>query len=67
MGTKTSSKFGQFLIVLLLLCTFLCRTGSALPSALPSAPNSRLITGRRMMAMGTGPSKSGRGGGGAPR
>ncbi|XP_006279507.2 uncharacterized protein LOC17876800 [Capsella rubella] len=45
MRNTTSSKMGQVLIVILLLCTVLGRT----ESALPSGHRSILLTGRRMM------------------
>ncbi|KAG7532732.1 hypothetical protein ISN45_Aa08g003900 [Arabidopsis thaliana x Arabidopsis arenosa] len=48
MRKKISSKFGQVLIVLLLLCTLLCRTESALPSG--QQPFLEFETGRRIMS-----------------
>ncbi|XP_010481676.1 PREDICTED: uncharacterized protein LOC104760448 [Camelina sativa] len=45
MRNTISSKMSQVLIVLLLLCTVLCHTESALPSVHQSV----LLTGRRMM------------------
>ncbi|AED95134.1 hypothetical protein ISN44_As05g042030 [Arabidopsis suecica] len=64
-----SSKSINLLILLLLLCTFLCQTESALPSH-----QELVITGRRMMSyykpntdIGTPSSTSDRGGGGNGR
>ncbi|AED95135.1 hypothetical protein AT5G44585 [Arabidopsis thaliana] len=55
MRNTISSKMGQVLIVLLLLCTVLCRT----ESALPSGQHSVLLTGRRLMGSGaSGPVRS---------
>ncbi|KFK31632.1 hypothetical protein AALP_AA6G138000 [Arabis alpina] len=54
MGKKTSSKLGQALVVVLLLCTHIYRTESA-TSSHPEPPS---ITGRRMMMVyhpNTGP------------
>ncbi|KAG7532733.1 hypothetical protein ISN45_Aa08g003910 [Arabidopsis thaliana x Arabidopsis arenosa] len=65
MRKKTSSKMGQVLIVLLLLCTLLCHT----ESAISSGQQLFLQTGRRMMGYSkqaagpVGPSQSIKAGG----